>query len=104
MGETDSIEEISKLSNSIFKKSILSIRIAIKTIDIMLDELVEEEEEEHFEDVASNRQRRIIDDDHLYYRKWFLKEILMQHRLRLHEQIDVLVKQQHKAKRAMAAI
>jgi ParB family transcriptional regulator, chromosome partitioning protein len=39
MSETDSIEEISKLSNSIFKKSILSIRIAIKTIDIMLDEL-----------------------------------------------------------------
>jgi hypothetical protein len=64
----------------------------------------EEEEEEHFEDLAPNRQRCIFDDDHLYYRKWFLKEILMQHRLRLHEQIDVLVKQQHKAKRAMAAI
>jgi ParB family transcriptional regulator, chromosome partitioning protein len=89
MRETDSIEEISKLSNSIFKKSILSIRIAIKTIDIMLDELEEEEEEEK---------------DDLYYRKWFLKEILMQHRLRLHEQIDVLVKQQHKGKRAMATI
>jgi ParB family transcriptional regulator, chromosome partitioning protein len=106
MRETDSIEEISKLSNSMFKKSILSIRIAIKTIDIMLDELVEEEEEEeeHSEDLAHNRQRRIIDEDDLYYRKWFLKEILMQHRLRLHEQIDVLVKQQHKAKRAMATI
>ena len=63
-----------KLSNSTFKKSILTVRIALKSMDIMLDELGEIN--------GSNE----YDNQHTSSVKWIICEILRQHRLKLHDQ------------------
>jgi ParB family transcriptional regulator, chromosome partitioning protein len=79
------ILKFSKSMNLVYKKCILALRISLKSIDIQLEEL------------ENNHYHYGNDDDGRdpYYR-WIVREIIMQHRLRLHNQLDTLINQQHK--------
>jgi ParB family transcriptional regulator, chromosome partitioning protein len=85
-GEDSVLEAYKKLSNSTFKKSILSVRIALKSIDIMLEEL----------EGTNGRHDNDSYKQHNSSLKWIISEILRQHRLKLHDQIDILLRQQRK--------
>jgi len=73
----------------VYKKCILALRISLKSVDIQLEEL-ERWESNHYR----HHKNYFNDDKHCY--KWIVREIIMQHRLRLHDQLDMLLKQQHK--------
>jgi ParB family transcriptional regulator, chromosome partitioning protein len=64
----------------ILKRSILGVRISLKNID----DLVEDLENTEYENLEYG---------------WLIKEIIMEHRLRLHEQVDLLLKQSTKLAR-----
>jgi ParB family transcriptional regulator, chromosome partitioning protein len=79
------ILKFSKSMNLVYKKCILALRISLKSIDIQLEEL-------------NNDYHHYCNDDDgrdPCYR-WIVREIIMQHRLRLHNQLDTLINQQHK--------
>ena len=66
--------------NARFKKSILGIRISLKNIDEVVEDLDG------------------IQYDNLQF-GWFIKEMIMEHRFRLHQQLDLLLNQRSKLER-----
>ncbi len=66
--------------NARFKKSILGIRISLKNIDEVVEDLDG------------------IQYDNFQF-GWFIKEMIMEHRLRLHQQLDLLLNQRSKLER-----
>lgn len=66
--------------NATFKRSILGIRISLKNIDEVVEDLDG------------------IQYDNLEF-GWFIKEMIMEHRFRLHQQLDLLLKQRSKLER-----
>jgi ParB family chromosome partitioning protein len=80
--------KFSKSVDLVYKKCILALRISLKSIDIQLEGL-EGLEGNHYQ------HKNYFNEDEHYY-KWIVREIIMQHRLRLHDQLDVLLKQQRK--------
>jgi len=77
-----------KSVNVVYKKCILALRISLKSIDIQIEELENNDYCKH----PNNH----VNDSEYYYYNWIVREIVMQHRLRLHDQLDMLLKQQHK--------
>jgi ParB family chromosome partitioning protein len=74
------LSEIYDTLRATLKKSILVIRIGLKNIDDVAEEL----EELQYKDSRYG---------------WIINEIIMQNRLRLHEQLDLLLKQSNKLSR-----
>lgn len=66
--------------NARFKKSILGIRISLKNMDEVVEDLDG------------------IQYDNFQF-GWFIKEMIMEHRLRLHQQLDLLLNQRSKLER-----
>jgi ParB family chromosome partitioning protein len=66
--------------NVAFKKSILGIRISLKNIDDVVEDLDG------------------IQYDNLQF-EWLIEEMIMEHRFRLHQQLDLLLKQRSKLER-----
>ncbi len=73
-------ELLFRVANPMLKKCALGIRISLKNIDDILGEM---------EDDRSSS----MSESH-----WITKELLMQHRIRLHEQLDQLLRQRSKLK------
>jgi ParB family chromosome partitioning protein len=76
----DTLSEHYDALRATLKASILGIRISLKNIDDLV---------ESFEDIQYSNLRY----------GWIIKEIIMQHRFRLHEQLDLLLKQNTKLAR-----
>jgi ParB family chromosome partitioning protein len=96
---TEENDQLLKLINSIFKKSVLALRISMKSIDMQLNEIEHtSEEEESMREMGLLRDYRVIENDKIDSRnaKWLIKEIIMQHRLQLHNQLDIMMKEQQK--------
>lgn len=74
------LSEVYETLRAMLKKSILGIRISLKNIDDVAEELEE-----------------LQYDDSRY--GWIINEIIMQNRFRLHEQLDLLLKQSIKLAR-----
>jgi ParB family transcriptional regulator, chromosome partitioning protein len=74
------LSEVYETLRAMLKKSILGIRISLKNIDDVAEEL----EELQYEDSRYG---------------WIINEIIMQNRFRLHEQLDLLLKQSAKLSR-----
>jgi ParB family chromosome partitioning protein len=74
------LSEVYDTLRAMLKKSILGIRISLKNIDDVAEEL----EELQYEDSRYG---------------WIINEIIMQNRFRLHEQLDLLLKQSTKLSR-----
>ncbi len=74
------LSELYETLRAMLKKSILGIRISLKNIDDVAEEL----EELQYEDSRYG---------------WIINEIIMQNRFRLHEQLDLLLKQSAKLSR-----
>ncbi|MDQ5876361.1 MAG: ParB/RepB/Spo0J family partition protein [Thermoproteota archaeon] len=74
------LSEVYETLRAMLKKSILGIRISLKNIDDVAEEL----EELQYEDSRYG---------------WIVNEIIMQNRFRLHEQLDLLLKQSAKLSR-----
>jgi ParB family chromosome partitioning protein len=91
--------QLLKLINSIFKKSVLALRISMKSIDIQLNEI-----EHTLEEEDSMRERGLLRDYNQIENgnidssnaNWVIKEIIMQHRIQLHNQLDIMMKEQQK--------
>jgi ParB family transcriptional regulator, chromosome partitioning protein len=66
--------------NAVFRKSILGIRISLKNIDDVVEDLDG------------------IQYDNLQF-EWLIEEMIMEHRFRLHQQLDLLLKQRSKLER-----
>jgi ParB family transcriptional regulator, chromosome partitioning protein len=80
------ILKFSKSMNVVYKKCILALRISLKSIDIQLEEL----ENNYYHHYGND------DDGGDPCYRWIVREIIMQHRLRLHDQLGILLNQQHK--------
>jgi hypothetical protein len=92
-------DQLLKLINSIFKKSVLALRISMKSIDIQLNEVEQTlQEEESMREKGLLRDYNVIENGKIDSRnaKWLIREIIMQHRLQLHGQLDIMIKEQHK--------
>jgi len=79
-------EILFRISKPLLKKSALGVRLSLRIMDEIIDDL---------------------DEDDLTFRNsqnvWITKEMLMQHRLRLHEQLDQLLRQSSKLKNLQKA-
>ena len=84
-------ERFTKISTIIFKKAIVTTRLSLKNTDSLIEDLDDYEKEE---EGNSKRNTECI---------WILKETIMHHRLQLHRQLDVLIKEQVKLKRILKA-
>jgi ParB family chromosome partitioning protein len=92
-------DQLLKLINNIFKKSVLALRISMKSIDMQLNEIEHTlEEEENMKERGLLRDYNQIENGNIYSRnaKWLIKEIIMQHRIQLHNQLDIMMKEQQK--------
>jgi ParB/RepB/Spo0J family partition protein len=92
-------EELVRLAKNIFKKSVLALRISLKSIDNQLNEFERTlQEEESMRERGLLRDYDSVENDSIDSRsgKWLLKEIIMQHRLQLHNQLDIMMKEQQK--------
>jgi ParB family transcriptional regulator, chromosome partitioning protein len=74
------LSEVYEALRTMLKKSILAVRISLKNIDDIVEDLGD------------------IQYDNSEYR-WIIKEIIMQHRFTLHQQLDLLLKQSTKLSR-----
>ncbi len=75
--QDNTLSEVYDALRDTLKGSTLGVRIALKNIDDLV---------EGFEDIQHNNSGF----------GWIIKEIIMQHRFRLHEQLDLLLKQSAK--------
>lgn len=92
-------DELVRLAKNIFKKSVLALRISLKNIDNQLDGLERTlQEEESMRERGLLRDYNAIENDSIAGRngKWLLREVIMQHRLQLHNQLDIMMKEQQK--------
>ncbi|MDQ3902694.1 MAG: ParB/RepB/Spo0J family partition protein [Thermoproteota archaeon] len=78
--EDDSLPKVYDTLNAMFERSMLGIRISLKNID----DLVEDMSDEQY--------------GHLRF-GWLIREIIMQHRFTLHQQLDLLLRQRSKLER-----
>jgi ParB family transcriptional regulator, chromosome partitioning protein len=76
----NALSEVYKALRDTLKKSILGVRISLKNIDDLVEDL---------ENIQYNNLRY----------GWIIKEIIMENRFRLHEQLDLLLKQSIKLAR-----
>jgi ParB family chromosome partitioning protein len=92
-------EELVRLARNIFRKSILALRISLKNIDNQLNEFERTlQEEESLRERGLLRDYDAVENESIDSRnaKWLLKEVIMQHRLQLHNQLDIMMKEQQK--------
>lgn len=78
--QDDTLPKLYDALNARFKKSILGIRISLKNMDEVVEDLDG------------------IQYDNFQF-GWFIKEMIMEHRLRLHQQLDLLLNQRSKLER-----
>lgn len=92
-------DELMRLAKNIFKKSVLALRISLKNIDNQLDEFERTlQEEESMREKGLLRDYDSVENGSIDSRngKWLLREVIMQHRIQLHNQLDIMMKEQQK--------
>jgi len=92
-------DELMRLAKNIFKKSVLALRISLKNIDNQLDEFERTlQEEESMRERGLLRDYDSVENGSIDSRngKWLLREVIMQHRIQLHNQLDIMMKEQQK--------
>jgi ParB family chromosome partitioning protein len=96
--------ELARLAKNTFKKSILALRISLKNIDNQLNEFEQTlQEEESMRERELLRDYNAIENNNIDSRnaKWLLREVIMQHRIQLHNQLDIMMKEQQKITRIL---
>jgi ParB family transcriptional regulator, chromosome partitioning protein len=94
----DTVErELARATDLAFRKCILAVRISMKTVDMVLEKLETDLQQNNEDRLLSYRYKR-----KKWYNKWVLREMLMQHRLQLHAQLDIMLREQQKVLRTLS--
>jgi serine acetyltransferase len=69
----------------------------MKTVDMVLEKLETDLQQNNEDRLLSYRYKH-----KKWYNKWVLREMLMQHRLQLHAQLDIMLREQQKVLRTLS--